>query len=151
MAKHGNKFYLELPRKIFTDEYKSLSTNAKWLYAVLNELEHRFSDGKADGSFFQSDRDLSEASGIKLTALKAAKKELVERGLVETRQGHFEEEGKRRNKPYFRGKKAAAASISAPGNSQRHATNKSCIPTSISKAKIRPLSKAVFRPVYLRI
>lgn len=104
MAKHGNKFYLELPRKIFTDEYKSLSTNAKWLYAVLNELEHRFSAGGTDGSFFQSDKDLSEASGIKLTSLKAAKKELAQSGLIETRQGHFGEEGKqsKRHVTYYR-------------------------------------------------
>lgn len=104
MAKHGNSFYLELPRKIFTDDYKGLSTNAKWLYAVLKELEHRLTGRGKDSSFFQSDKDLSEVSGIKRTALKEAKKELRESGLIETWQGHFEANGKlsRKHITYYR-------------------------------------------------
>ena len=49
--KHGNKFYLELTREIFTDEYKDLSVGAKWLFVVLNELEQRYT-GKVVISFF---------------------------------------------------------------------------------------------------
>ncbi len=94
MAKHGKHFYLELSRKIFTDEYKSLSTEAKWLYVVLNELEHRLTKGGED-EFYQSDNDLSEVSGVKLTTLKKAKKELAEKGLIETRQAHVIKDGKR--------------------------------------------------------
>lgn len=74
--RHGkihNRFYLELPREIFTDEYRVFSTDAKWFYIVLDDLKHKLSDGKTDGSSFQSDKDLSEASGIKLTALKMLK------------------------------------------------------------------------------
>ena len=52
MAKYGNSSYLELPKKIFTDEYKGLSTNAKWLYVVLKELEHRLTGKGPDNSFF---------------------------------------------------------------------------------------------------
>lgn len=104
MAKYGKRFYLQLSREIFTDKYKSLSTNAKWLYVMLNELEHRFTDGNENSNFFQSDKDLAEVSGIKMTALKAAKKELIASGLVETWQGHFESNGKRSQKhiTYYR-------------------------------------------------
>lgn len=107
MAKHGNRFYLELSRKIFTDEYKSLSKEAKWLYVVLKELEHRFTDGKnekTDGSFFQSNEDLAAFSGLGKTKCKEAKKELIESGLVETWQGHLETDGKqsKRHITYYR-------------------------------------------------
>lgn len=98
MAKHGNSFYLELPRKIFTDEYRGLSKEAKWLYVVLKELEHRYTGSRTDGSFFQSDKDLSDFSGIKLTKLKEAKKELAESGLIETWQSPFEADGKKSRK-----------------------------------------------------
>ena len=37
--KHGNSNYLQLSRSIFTEKYKTLSNNAKWLFVVLNELE----------------------------------------------------------------------------------------------------------------
>lgn len=104
MGKHGKRFYLQLSREIFTDKHKGLSTNAKWLYVVLNELEHRFANDTGDGSFFQSDKDLSTVSGIKMTALKAAKKELIESGLIETWQGHFDNDGKKSQKhiTYYR-------------------------------------------------
>lgn len=46
MAKYGNSPYLELPRKIFTDEYSGLSKEAKWL-VVLKELEHRYTGSRA--------------------------------------------------------------------------------------------------------
>ncbi len=44
--KHGNKYYLQLSRKIFTEEYSHLSNNAKWLFVVLNELEQEFCGDK---------------------------------------------------------------------------------------------------------
>lgn len=65
---------------------------------MLNELEHRLTGNGADSSFYQSDSDLSEASGIKRTALKEAKKELVESGLIEVWQAPLETEGKRSKK-----------------------------------------------------
>ena len=95
MAKYGNSSYLELPRKIFTDEYRGLSKEAKWLYVVLKELEHRYTGSRTDSSFFQSDKDLSAFSGIKLTKLKEAKKELTESGLIEIQLCCFEKNGKK--------------------------------------------------------
>lgn len=95
MAKYGNISYLELPRKIFTDEYRGLSKEAKWLYVVLKELEHRYTGSRTDGSFFKSDKDLSSFSGIKLTTMKKAKKELTESGLIETKQSCIEKDGKK--------------------------------------------------------
>lgn len=98
MAKHGKSFYLELSREIFKDEYKGLSTNAKWLYTVLTELEHRLTGKGENSSFYQSDSDLSELSGIKRTALKEAKKELADSGLIEVWQAPLGTDGKRTRK-----------------------------------------------------
>ena len=44
--KYNNKHYIQLSRDIFTDEYKTLSVNAKWLFVVLlsalNNKSHKY-------------------------------------------------------------------------------------------------------------
>lgn len=86
--KYGNTFYIQLSREIFTDNYKSLSINAKWLYVVLNELEHRFTGKNAD-FFTRSNNQLCEDAGMSLSTLKRAKAELVKTDLIETWKCHF--------------------------------------------------------------
>ena len=71
--KHGNSNYLQLSRSIFTEKYKTLSNNAKWLFVVLNELEQRY----------------TEDCGFSLAGLKRAKAELLKTDLVQTWQSHF--------------------------------------------------------------
>ena len=90
MAKHGNTFYLELKRDIFTEEYDSLSNNAKWLYVVLNELEQRYTGAK-ENFFFRTDVDLAFDCGMSDKTFKRAKAELKLKGqnLVKIWQGHY--------------------------------------------------------------
>lgn len=73
--KQGN--YLHLSRKVFNDErYNNLSINAKWLYVVLNELEHKYTGDKED-FFWRSNEDLAKDCGYSLPTLKRAKRELL--------------------------------------------------------------------------
>lgn len=96
--KYGNSFYLELSRKIFTEEYKDLSRDAKWLYVVLNELEQRFT-GKGCDFFYRTDEDLAKDAGMSLATLKRYKLELRNSGLVKMWNGHFKyENGKKSEK-----------------------------------------------------
>jgi hypothetical protein len=85
--KGGN--YLHLSREIFnTPKWQQVSINAKWLYVVLNELEHKFTGPKED-FFFRSNEDLAKDAGMSLPTLKRAKKELKESGLVRMWNMHF--------------------------------------------------------------
>lgn len=86
--KHGNEFFLELSRHLFTDKYKCLSQNAKWLFVVLNELEQRYT-GKNEDFFTRSDAQLADDAGMSLSTLKRAKSELVKTDLVQTWKCHF--------------------------------------------------------------
>lgn len=86
--KHGNEFYLELSRTIFTEEYEKLSYKAKWLFVVLNELEQRYT-GEHEDFFFRSNTDLVKDAGMKLTVLKEAKAELLNEDLIQSWQMHF--------------------------------------------------------------
>lgn len=86
--KHGNEFYLQLTRKLFTEEYKNLSKNAKWLFVVLNELEQRYTGEKED-FFFRSNEDLANDCHMSLPTLKRAKKELLSTELIQSWQIHF--------------------------------------------------------------
>ena len=99
--KHGNSFYLELTRELFTEEYKTLSNGAKWLFVVLNELEQRYT-GKGCDFFYRTNEDLAKDAGIGLTQLKAYKKELQNTGLVQMWNGHFvdDETGKKSKKKF---------------------------------------------------
>lgn len=86
--KHGNTFYLELSRDIFTDEYRNLSNGAKWLFVVLNELEQRYT-GKDSDFFYRTDEDLASDAGVSLATLKRHKAELRNSNLVEIWNAHF--------------------------------------------------------------
>jgi hypothetical protein len=86
--KHGNTFYLELSREIFTSNYSHLSQNAKWLFVVLNELEQRFTGDDTD-FFFRSNEDLAVDAGMSLATLKRTKKELLETDLVHNWNMHW--------------------------------------------------------------
>lgn len=86
--KYGNKFYLELTREIFTEKYKDLSINAKWLFVVLNELEHRFTKENRD-FFIRSNSSLCKDTGMSMATLKRAKAELQNTDLIETWFSHY--------------------------------------------------------------
>lgn len=93
--KAGN--YLQLSRRIFQGEsYEGLSVNAKWLYVVLCELEHRFT-GEKDDFFFRSNNDLVKDTGLSLATLKRAKKELLQTDLIQTWQKHFIIDGNKKS------------------------------------------------------
>lgn len=85
--KHNNRFYLQLSRKIFTDEYSYLSNNAKWLFVVLNELEQRYAD--KEGIFFRTNEELAKDCNFSLPTLKKAKTELKDTDLIKIWQAHF--------------------------------------------------------------
>ncbi len=99
MAKYKDGNYLQLRREIFGEEYKKLSVGAKWLYVVLNELEHRYTSG-TEGSpdcFYRSNADLASDAGMSVATIKRHKKELVSAGLIQEWKSHFtnEKTGKR--------------------------------------------------------
>lgn len=86
--KHNNTFYIQLTREIFTGQYAELSNNAKWLFVVLNELEHRYT-GQNEDFFFRTDSELAKDCGFSPMTLKRAKAELKETDLVQVWQTHF--------------------------------------------------------------
>lgn len=98
--KYGNTFYMQVSREIFTEKYADLSANAKWLFVVLNELEQRYT-GKNEDFFFRSNNDLARDSGLKLTALKAAKAELVKTDLIQSWQTHFRSKDGKLSEKHF--------------------------------------------------
>lgn len=99
--KYGNEFFLELSRHLFTDKYKHLSQNAKWLFVVLNELEQRFTGTKED-FFTRSDAQLAKDAGMSIATLKRAKAELKETDLIQTWKCHwvYKETGKKSEQYY---------------------------------------------------
>lgn len=86
--KHGNTYYLELSRVIFTEEYRELSNGAKWLFVVLNELEQRYT-GKGCDFFYRTDAELAADANISLATLKRYKAELRNSDLIQVWSGHF--------------------------------------------------------------
>lgn len=86
--KYNNNNFLQLSRKLFTEDYINLSINAKWLFVVLNELEHRYT-GKKEDFFTRSDSQLSVDTGLSLSTLKRAKSELKKTDLIQTWKCHF--------------------------------------------------------------
>lgn len=86
--KHGNTFYLELTREIFSEEYADLSVGAKWLFVVLNELEQRYT-GKDCDFFFRTDEQLVKDTGFSINTLRKYKAELKNTDLIKIGKGHW--------------------------------------------------------------
>lgn len=94
--KYENSNYIQLSRKIFKE--KDLSASAKWLYCVLTELEHRFT-GMKENFFFRSNEDLMQDSGLSNKTIVEAKKQLIEKKLIQNWNMHFIDlEGKQSKK-----------------------------------------------------
>ena len=87
--KHNNSYFLQLTRSIFNDEpYASLSRNAKWLFVVLKELEHRYTSSEKD-YFYRSNEELARDAQLSLVTLKKTKSELLKTDLVVSWRAHF--------------------------------------------------------------
>lgn len=85
--KYKRTHFLQLSRGIFKDErFQGLSTNSKWLFVCLNELEHRYTGRGEDHRFFHSDKDAADMSGIALRTFKRCKDELKQAGFIRTAQ-----------------------------------------------------------------
>jgi len=89
MSKYKEGNYIQLSRELFNDDrFKGLSLNAKWLYVVLNELEHKFTRRK-ENYFFRSNEDLANDTGLSISSVKRAKEEL--RSVVQMWQMHWKD------------------------------------------------------------
>lgn len=84
--KGGN--FLQLNREIFNGEYKDLSWQAKWLYTVLTELEHRFTGRKTD-FFFRDSKSLEDDTGMTAKTIRKYRAELEKAGLITTWKMHW--------------------------------------------------------------
>lgn len=100
MAKHGNSNFVQLNREIFNGKYAHVSSQAKWLYAVLTELEHRFT-GTKETFFFRSNADLAKDAGISESSVKRRKEELVKSGLIQTWQMHWVNQEKKKSEKHI--------------------------------------------------
>jgi hypothetical protein len=91
---------MQIPRSLFTDErFLNLSDEAKWLFFVLKENEHRYS-GKGEDFFYRSNSDLAKDCRWHIKKLERVKAELLTTDLVQTWKMHWvnEETGKRSEK-----------------------------------------------------
>ena len=80
----------EVWNEIFQDEeFLKLSSNAKWLYFVLNRLEHRLTGNKPSG-FYRSNEDLIKDCNLSDKTLRRAKQELIKTKWVKFKLIHWE-------------------------------------------------------------
>lgn len=86
--KYENGFYMQLTRKLWAEEYESLSYQACWIYTTLKELEQRYT-GVNEDFFFRSNEDLAKDCKMKLTNMKKYRDELLKTNLVHSWTGHF--------------------------------------------------------------
>lgn len=88
MGKHNNVNFLQLNREIFNGKHKSLKWGAKYLYAALSELEHKFTGTKED-FFFRATKDLEGDTGMSAKTIRKYRNQLVDAGLIQTWRMHW--------------------------------------------------------------
>jgi hypothetical protein len=82
--KDGN--YVQLGRELYG--YK-LSDHAKWLYTVLVEMEHRYTDGDGRKDFFwRTEEELAADCGRTAKSIRKYRRELEKAGLIECWKYH---------------------------------------------------------------
>lgn len=89
MPKYKSNNFLQLNREVLRDDC-DLSRHAKWLYVVLSGLEHRLTGTKTD-FFFRSQKDLSKDSDMDAVTNRKYRKELIEKGWLETWKMHWKD------------------------------------------------------------
>ena len=96
--KYRSEYFLQFPRTVFKDpHFNSMSINAKWLFACLLELEHRYTGGKnKQDFFFQSNKELAVLMGASERTVQKAKGELKKAELIKTWQMHWRDPETRR-------------------------------------------------------
>lgn len=95
--KYNNSNYIQLSRNLFSDKYKNLTVSAKWLYVVLNELEHKYTSPDKR-CFYRTDEELALDANLSVRTTKRAKSELKESGLIKIGKSHFVDENGNRSK-----------------------------------------------------
>lgn len=91
MAKYKSGNYLQKSRAIYQGNpsiFQQLSPPAVKLFEWLHECEHRFT-GKNEDWFFRSNQQLAQDTNMSLRIINRAKKELRQKGLIETCNMHW--------------------------------------------------------------
>lgn len=83
--KVGN--YIQVSRKVF-ERLEGCKTSTKWLYMILNELEHQFTGEKQD-FFYRSIDDLADDTELSRPVVIQSLRELERLKLIKTWQGHW--------------------------------------------------------------
>lgn len=98
MPKYKTGNYIQISRKAFK-MLEDCKTSTKWLYIVLNELEHKFTGHKKD-FFFRSIDDLSLDTELSRPTVILGLQELKSIGLVETWQAHWTDKKGRKSEKH---------------------------------------------------
>lgn len=85
MSVYNNEAWFKCSKKIINDQ--NLSQSAKWLYVVLSCLNNNY--GSNTGKFTRTNDELVKDSGIKITTLKKAKKELIDAGYIKVSRANL--------------------------------------------------------------
>ena len=91
MGKYKGRHYFQQSREMFKGNpsvFQGLSENANKLLTWLHECEHQFSGPKEDW-FWRSNQELAQDCNMRIGKIKRAKKELREKGLIETWNMHW--------------------------------------------------------------
>lgn len=98
--KHKMFNEFSLPHDVFEDKkFKSLKPCSRIFYCYLAKLKNRYSDN--EGWFFRSMETLAEDTGLSISTLKVAKKELIINHLIDVKRGKMVKT-KQRSPDYYR-------------------------------------------------
>ncbi|MBI5327305.1 MAG: hypothetical protein HZB80_03290 [Deltaproteobacteria bacterium] len=88
--KYKKAHYLQISRGAFK-RLEGCKTSTKWLYVILNELEHKYTGAGKQDFFFRSIDDLAIDAGLSRPIVIQGLRELSEIGLIETWQAHWKD------------------------------------------------------------
>jgi len=93
--------YIQVSRDVFKEErFKKLSVNARWLYCVLVYLEANYT-GKEVDYFYHSNEQLAKDTGLSISSVKRAKKEL--KGIVDFLTIFFSDKSGKKSRKHITG------------------------------------------------
>jgi hypothetical protein len=99
--KYKSRFYFQISRKWFAGDkpkINDISPTALKLFVWLHELEHRYTNPAKDSSdtwFYRSNKSLADDTGMSVSTVQRAKRELKKHGMYRQWQMHWENAGKR--------------------------------------------------------
>lgn len=90
--KYNNSHFMQVSRKLFEYSFEELPHYSRYIFFVMNELEHKYTGDRGQQYFYRSNKELALDCGLSVKTIQRYKKYLIDLKLIKHWKMHFFDE-----------------------------------------------------------